>query len=151
MRLLIEFIFGFLSTWGFGVITNVPRRTLICSGIVGALAWSVYIIASSMGANVILSNLLPAIVVGLFANIESMLVKTPVNIVFVPAVIALVPGALFYKSMEQLTLGSNQLATHGLLKTLLIAISLVIGFIIGEVLFRTLKPAIKIGLQLYKK
>ncbi|MEJ6400903.1 threonine/serine exporter family protein [Nicoliella lavandulae] len=142
MNILVEFIFAFLSTWGFGVITNVPRRTLICSGIVGAMAWVVYIIASSLGANVILSNLLPAIVVGLFANIESMLVKTPVNIVFVPAVISLVPGALFYKSMEQLTLGLNQLAMQGLLKTLLIAISLVIGFIIGEMIFRTIKPMI---------
>ncbi|UQS86137.1 threonine/serine exporter family protein (plasmid) [Nicoliella spurrieriana] len=139
----VEFLFGFLSTWGFGVITNVPRRTLIASGIVGALAWLVYIFADGWGANVIVANLLPGITVGLFANVESMLIKTPVNLIFVPAVISLVPGALFYKSMEQLTLGLNMLAMHGLLKTLLIAFSLGIGFIIGEVCFRILKPLIR--------
>ncbi|MBW1606138.1 threonine/serine exporter family protein [Lactobacillus sp. Sy-1] len=143
MVISVEFLFAFLSTWGFGVITNVPKRTLVASGIVGAMAWIAYILATNFGANVIVSNLLPGIVVGLFANVESMIVKTPVNLIFVPAVISLVPGALFYKSMEQITLGLNRLGMQGLLKTLLIAISLGIGFIIGEVIFKLLKPRIR--------
>ncbi|MFZ1354837.1 MAG: threonine/serine exporter family protein, partial [Enterococcus aquimarinus] len=40
--MLIQFLFSFLSTIAFGVITNVPRRTLLASGLTGALGWMIY-------------------------------------------------------------------------------------------------------------
>lgn len=94
MQLIGGFIFSFLSTVGFGVITNVPRRTLLPAGITGALSWVVYLLVQSATKNVILPNLFAAVTIGLLANIAAIVVKAPVNVLYVPCLVSLVPGAI---------------------------------------------------------
>ena len=36
---LIHIIFSFLSTIGFGIVTNIPRRAFIASGFTGVCGW----------------------------------------------------------------------------------------------------------------
>ncbi|WP_439645488.1 threonine/serine exporter family protein [Companilactobacillus kimchii] len=45
MQILLGFVFGFLSSVGFGIVTNNPRRTLMPAGWIGAIAWVIYIVA----------------------------------------------------------------------------------------------------------
>lgn len=42
MRLLIEFLISVLSSIGFGVITNIPKRALLPAGITGGVSWCAY-------------------------------------------------------------------------------------------------------------
>lgn len=92
--ILTEIVFGFLSSVGFGVITNVPRRTLMASGITGGLAWGVYVIVDQVSGNLILPNLLAAVTIGVLANIAAIAVRAPVNVMYVPCLVSLVPGAI---------------------------------------------------------
>lgn len=39
---LIHIIFSFLSTIGFGIVTNIPRRAFIASGFTGVCGWLVF-------------------------------------------------------------------------------------------------------------
>ena len=41
-NLFIQFLFSFLATAAFAIITNVPRRSLICCGLSGAFGWMIY-------------------------------------------------------------------------------------------------------------
>ncbi|KRK72482.1 threonine/serine exporter family protein [Lacticaseibacillus nasuensis] len=139
---LIHFVVAFASTVGFGVITNVPRRTLLPAGFTGALAWLVYVLVSSQTASPIAPNLLAAIVIGLLANLFAIVVRAPVNLLYIPCLVSLVPGALIYMSMKDFTLGRDNAAQQGLVKTLTIAIALAVGFVIAEAIFNPLRPTL---------
>lgn len=143
MEIFVGFIFSFLSTVGFGVITNVPRRTLLPSGITGALAWVVYLLVQDATINIILPNLLAALTIGLLANAAAILIKAPVNLLYVPCLVSLVPGAIIFLSMKGFTLGQDATALQNLLKTLTIAMSLAVGFLIAEACFSKLRPVLK--------
>ncbi|KRL80399.1 threonine/serine exporter family protein [Secundilactobacillus paracollinoides] len=143
MEILVGFIFSFLSTVGFGVITNVPRRTLLPAGLTGALAWVVYLLVQDATSNVILPNLLAAITICVLANVAAIVVRAPVNVLYIPCLVSLVPGAIIFLSMKGFTLGQDNTALQNLLKTLTIAMSLAVGFLIAEAFFSKLRPVIK--------
>ncbi|MFH5811312.1 threonine/serine exporter family protein [Companilactobacillus sp. FL22-1] len=142
-EIIYGFIFGFLSSVGFGIITNNPRRTLVPAGIIGASAWVVYIIVSWYNHGLIMPNLMGAIVIGIFGNLGAILVKAPVNIFYVPCLVSLVPGAILYNSMRNFTLGNDSLAAYGFIEALTVGMSLAIGFIIAEVIANKLYPPLK--------
>lgn len=142
-EIIYGFIFGFLSSVGFGIITNNPRRTLIPAGLVGAVAWIVYIIVGWYNHGLIMPNLMGAVVIGILGNLCSILVKAPVNIFYVPCLVSLVPGAILYDSMRNFTLGHDGLAAYGFVKALTVGMSLAIGFIIAEVIANKLYPPVK--------
>jgi len=143
MQILLGFIFGFLSSVGFGIVTNNPKRTLIPAGLVGALAWVVYIIAGWYNRGVIVPNLLAAVVIGILGNLSAILVKAPVNIFYVPCLVSLVPGVIIYDSMKNFTLGYDRLAAHSLVKALTVGMALAIGFIISEAISNKIYPPLK--------
>lgn len=143
MQILLGFVFGFLSSVGFGIITNNPKRTLIPAGLIGAIAWVVYIITGWYTHGVIMPNLLAAIVIGLLGNFAAILVRAPVNIFYVPCLVSLVPGIIIYNSMKNFTLGYDGLAAHGLIKAVTVGMSLAIGFVIAEAIASKVYPPFK--------
>ncbi len=54
MKVLIELIVSFASTVGFGLVTNVPRRSLLPAGITGSLAWVAYYLVLQVDNGLIL-------------------------------------------------------------------------------------------------
>jgi len=143
MEIVYGFIFGFLSSVGFGIITNDPRRTLIPSGLVGAIAWIVYIIVGWYNHGLIMPNLLGAVVIGVLGNLCAILVRAPVNIFYVPCLVSLVPGAILYDSMKNFALGKDSLAAYGFVKALTVGMSLAVGFIIAEAISNKIYPPLK--------
>lgn len=143
MRLLIELVVAFASTIGFGIITNIPKRTLLPAGITGSLAWVVYVVVAGQTPNMILPNLLAATTIGLLANIAAIWVKAPVNVMYIPSLVSLVPGAIIYMSMKNFTLGRETAAQAGLVKTLSIAIGLAVGFVIAEAIFKPIRRPLR--------
>lgn len=143
MQIVYGFIFGFLSSVGFGIITNNPRRTLIPAGLVGAIAWIVYIVVGWFNHGLIMPNLMGAVVIGLLGNLCAIIVKAPVNIFYVPCLVSLVPGAILYDSMKNFTLGKDSLAAYGFVKALTVGMSLAIGFIIAETIANKIYAKLK--------
>lgn len=143
VQLVVGFIFSFLATWGFGVITNVPRRTLLPSALTGGLGWLVYLLFEMVTKNLVLPNLFAALVIGLLANLSAIRLKTPVNILYVPCLVSLVPGAIIYMTMKSFALGNSQAAQLYFVKTLTIGVALALGFAIAESIFSYLRKQLK--------
>ncbi len=142
-ELLIHAIVSFASSVGFGIITNIPKRTLLPAGITGAASWIVYVLMTHVTTGAILPNLLAAITIGIFANVSALIVKAPVNVMYIPSLVSLVPGAIIYMSMKDFTLGQETAAAQYLIKTLTIAIALAVGFVISEAIFNQLRDPIR--------
>lgn len=143
MTILTGFIFSFLSTVGFGIITNVPRRVLLYAGMTGAFGWTIYLLAEAMTNNLILPNFLAALTIGLLGNLAAIKAKAPVNMIYVPSLVSLVPGVIIYASLKEFTLGNYVHAGQNLIKTLVIALAIDIGFAIAESLFKRIYQFVK--------
>ncbi len=68
VRLLVEFIVSVLSSIGFGVITNIPKRALLPAGITGGVSWCAYWLISLQDHSLVLPNFTATVVIGLLGN-----------------------------------------------------------------------------------
>ncbi|MGT2884023.1 threonine/serine exporter family protein [Streptococcus ferus] len=143
MELIVGFVFSFLATWGFGIITNVPRRTLLASALTGGVAWTAYLLLEKVTSNLVLPNLGAALLIGFLANVSAVKLKTPVNIMYVPCLVSLVPGAIIYKTMKSFALGDSRAAQGYLVEALTVTVSLALGFLLAETLINKLRKSLK--------
>lgn len=79
MRLLIEFLISVLSSIGFGVITNIPKRALLPAGITGGVSWCAYWLISLQDHSLILPNFTATVIIGLLGNYFAIRHRVPVG------------------------------------------------------------------------
>lgn len=127
-----------LAAVGFGVLFNVPSRSLIPIFIMGALGGFTKVILMHYEINIVTSSLFGAALIGLLSIPVAHHKHAPPPIFSIPAVIPMVPGVLAYRMMLGLIdLASDQdpeaysnilsLTVHNGLKVMLILMSLAIG------------------------
>lgn len=144
MKLIIEIVISFLSTVGFGIITNVPRRALIPAGISGALAWACYYLLLGNGQQFFLPNFTAASVIGICGNIGAVMSKVPVNTIYVPSLVSLVPGAIVFLGVKNLASGNITVASQQLENTGLIVLALGLGFLTAEVFAKPIRQNVQL-------
>ncbi len=66
--------------------------------------------------------------------------RVPVNIIYVPSLVSLVPGGILYLGMRSFTLGNEIRTGQYMFNALTIAIALAVGFVVAEVIFYRIKP-----------
>lgn len=130
MSWLIQLFFGFLSSVAFGVLTNIPRKALVATGITGGLGWIVYWGLREVGTGLGLANFIAAFLIGLLSIFYSRFQKMPVIIFNIPSLVPLVPGGPAYKAVRELVLGDNQVATENVVIVLVTAAAIAGAFMI---------------------
>lgn len=114
--IFIQFSFSFLATAAFAVITNVPRRSLICCGLSGAFG-----------------SLLGSLGVAFISDLFSKRLKMPVTIFNIPGMVPLVPGGLAYQAVRNLVTESYREAAHYAVQAIMIAGAIALGLVLSEV------------------
>lgn len=100
-RLLFHFTIATIATYGFSIIFNAPRQTLLSAGVSGGLGWASFIwLRYTMYLSSINANLLAAIVIALAAEIFARREKKPVTMYVVPGLLVLVPGYSIFRAMN---------------------------------------------------
>lgn len=82
--LIVNVVFCYMATVGFGVILNIPRRGLNACGIVGVIGWLVYVCIKDCFSSSMLANLLAAFSIGMGAMFCARFKKMPM-ILFIQA------------------------------------------------------------------
>ena len=145
MNLLINILFSYLASVGFGVLLNIPRRALNGCGIIGVLGWMVYLFIKHLDLGNMLANLLAAFAIGVTAIIFARVKKMPMILFNIPSLVPLVPGGQSYRAIRYFALGNNSLAIEYLVG--MIAGAIAMGFflaeLVGQVYFkiRTVKES----------
>jgi uncharacterized membrane protein YjjB (DUF3815 family) len=134
LQLGVHFVFSFLASAAYAIITNVPRRSLYACGLSGASGWMVYWISSQIGANAALGSLLGALSVAAVSFIFSKTLKLPVTIFNIPGMVPLVPGGLAYQAVRNLVNGNYQTAIYSAVQAIMIAGAIALGLVLSEVL-----------------
>ena len=138
MPLYMHFIYSFFATVGFAIFLNAPKSTLISSGFVGGVGWSVFYYLVQLTGNDILANFIAALLVSYISEILARKLKQPAIIFIIPGIIPLVPGLGMYNTMLYLVQGNYTAAIAKGADVLFIAVALSMGVLIVTSLFKTI-------------
>jgi uncharacterized membrane protein YjjB (DUF3815 family) len=101
-------IWAGIAALGFGVLFNVPVRTLFSIWWLGALGGFTKYILMEGDLNIILSSLIGASLIGIISVPLAHKIHSPPLIFSIPAIIPMIPGALVYRMM----LGLMKISVH---------------------------------------
>jgi uncharacterized membrane protein YjjB (DUF3815 family) len=84
---------------GFGILFNVPQRTLFIIWILGALGGLTKVAIVNAGFSVILASLAGSVLIGILSVFAAHNKHAPPLVFAIPSVIPMVPGVFAYKMM----------------------------------------------------
>ncbi len=145
--MVIDFIFAVLSTLGFAGLFNIRGKNLIFAALGGGIGWIAYLACTQNEVSVSLSLFSAATAVSIYSEIMARVLKKPVTVFALSAIIPLVPGYGMYYTMSEFISGNIEKAAYTGLETLINAGSIATGIIlissITRTFFRTLKRSNK--------
>jgi len=126
---------SFLATMGFGILFNVPRKSLLTGGLVGMIGWIIYVVLTvNLQLNMIAATLIAAFGVATISQILARLKKMPVTVFSIAGIIPLVPGGMAYETIRQFIQNNYDEGIRLATVTLLMAGSIAFGLIISGVI-----------------
>ena len=134
--ILLHMIFSFISSVTFGVLCNVPRRSLIAGGVIGMIGWMGYWGLSSNGVGVFLSSLCCSLLLAYAGQVAAHLFKKPLTVFFVPGLVPVVPGITFYEAFKKLLLNEYEQSFYVFLDVAYCAVGITCGLVIASIIFR---------------
>jgi uncharacterized membrane protein YjjB (DUF3815 family) len=134
MAILAQLVTSFLSSAGFGILFNAPKKVLIQCGFNGMAGWIVYYLLVQNEVDAVPATILAAILVALISRAFSKLYKTPIIIFNVSGIIPLVPGGMAYNAMRSFVLNDYYYAVQYSTRVMLLAGGIAMGLMFSEVL-----------------
>lgn len=136
----IDVYSSFFSTMAFGILFNVPRKSLISGGVVGMLGWMIYITLSERyDINLVAATLIAAFSVATISQFLARLHRMPVTVFSISGIIPLVPGGLAYDTMRRFMENNYTEGFRLGSVTLLLAGAIAFGLIFSGVITETFK------------
>ena len=141
--MLIQSIFAFFASIGFGILFNIKGSKLFYAGLGGGLSWFISLYCESLGLNTTSSFFIASIVFSIYSEIMARVLKTPVTSLIICALIPLVPGGGMYYTMYEAINGNIMQSIELGINTISNAGSLAIGIIFISTLTRLFMRAKK--------
>jgi uncharacterized membrane protein YjjB (DUF3815 family) len=139
-KIISNFIYAFICTLGFGIIFNVKGRKVIAASVGGGLGWIVYIMLYDINISKIVSIFLATIVISVYSEIIARIMKQPVTMFAISAIIPLVPGSGMYYTMYEVIQGNNDKASSLGMETFVIACSIASGITLVSSITKLINP-----------
>ena len=132
---------------GFGLIFNLNHKKLYAAAIGGGVCWIAYLVFDHFLANDYEAAFFASAIVLVYAEIMARVLKTPVTVFSLIGTIPIIPGAALYRTMDALIQSDyEQFGTQGIY-TLLFAICMAAGIVIGTVIFKLFEKSAPVNGQ----
>ncbi|MBL1226289.1 threonine/serine exporter family protein [Enterococcus sp. BWR-S5] len=139
MNIIFQFIYSYLGTVAFGVITNIPRKALNVCGITGAIGWMIFILTRELETGDAFANFFSALCIGLLSIYFSRKKKMPTIIFNIPSLVPLVPGGPAYQAVRSFVLDNYISGLHSAMTVIMTAGSIAAGFMVTNMVEKLLK------------
>jgi uncharacterized membrane protein YjjB (DUF3815 family) len=137
--MILDFIFSFLCTFGFGILFNIPRKQLVFASIGGALGWIVYSISLVQFDSVVMAAFTGALAVGFYSEIMAKERRVPATVYVIPGMIPLVPGYGLYYAIKKIIEADYIMAMEVGTETVLVALAISSAVILTTSIGRKIK------------
>jgi uncharacterized membrane protein YjjB (DUF3815 family) len=133
------FYSSFIATMAFGILFNVPRRSLASGGLVGMIGWVLYMsMMTYVQVNMFIATLISAFSIATLSQFLARFHKMPATLYSVSGIIPLVPGGLAYDAIRRFMENNYAEGIELATSTLLLAGAIAFGLIFSGVLTNTL-------------
>lgn len=140
--MILQIICAFIATLGFGILFNVRDRNLFYASLGGAIGWITYLIAINLNSSVMLATFIASVVISIYAEIFSRILKNPVTLFLICALIPLVPGSGIYYTILSVVQGDIMQSLQKGIETLSVAGLIALGIITVSTLSRLIQKII---------
>ncbi|WP_139492578.1 threonine/serine exporter family protein [Brevibacillus dissolubilis] len=135
MYVLLGLVLSFGSAVAYGMLFNVPVRTLLAGGTVGMLAWLIFKSLPVFGAQIGLATFAAATFISLASQWLSVKLRVPSTNFSTAGIIPLVPGSTAYKTMLSFVNGDYLQGITLAVETCVAAGAIAAGLTLGLSLF----------------
>ncbi len=132
-HLFQQLVTSFIASAGFGILFNVPKKSLIQCGVVGMIGWGLYFLFYINHLNIVYGTFAASFLVGIISHVFAKFYRTPILIFTVGGIIPLVPGGAAYDTMRHFVQNDYNGATSLAGKVLLLSGAIAIGLVTSEV------------------
>ncbi len=140
MGLYESFLYSFLATIAFAVLFQAPKRTLIISGVIGAIGWVVFVyLRQYLEYNSFHANFLATVALALISELSARMFKQPATVFLIPGIIPLVPGLGMYQGMKQIIEKNYDNGVTTLLTAGTDSAAIALGIMVIASIFRVIK------------
>lgn len=136
IALLIKGVGVFWAMTALAVLLDTPKKYLLHTGMIGALAGLAYMLAVEYGFGNVWASFLSAVFAAFMANICARIYKTPVTLFLVIGILPMVPGAGMYYTVHYLLEREEKLASRYLLETIEVAGAIALAVFVVDSIFR---------------
>ena len=100
LYMLLKAVAAAVVALGFGLISNPPRRAISAILLTGFLGYLTRLFMIELaGGHIFVSCLVSAIVMGICGLVFGRLTRTPATVVYIPALLPMIPGMYAYKAI----------------------------------------------------
>ena len=100
--MLIQCICSLVGSFGFCLLFQLRKGLWLPASVGGLFCWICYLAALHFSENLFFSSLVAASLATLYSELISRLLKAPLTLFVIPAIIPLVPGGNLYYTMASL-------------------------------------------------
>ena len=109
--LVIDGLFAAIAAIGFGAISNPPRRAFLSIAIAAAIGHALrFSLMHYVGVDIITASFCASFVIGWVSLFLGSLIYCPMTVVYIPALLPMIPGMYAYKTVFALLLFSRNLS-----------------------------------------
>lgn len=109
--ILVDGLFAAIAAIGFGAISNPPRRAFLSIAIAAAIGHALrFSLMHYMGVDIITASFCASFVIGWASLFLGSLIYCPMTVIYIPALLPMIPGMYAYKTLFALVLFSRNLA-----------------------------------------
>ncbi len=137
--MILQIICAFIATLGFGILFNVRNKNLFFASLGGALGWLTYLASMNMNNSVMMSTFIASLVISIYAEIFSRVLKNPVTMFLICALIPLAPGSGMYYTILAAVQGDIIQSLNKGIETLSVAGLIALGIITVSTLSRLIQ------------
>ncbi|THE13822.1 threonine/serine exporter [Bacillus timonensis] len=132
--MLAHLVTSLIASSTFGIIFNVPKKSLLKCGLVGMIGWMLYISLFLRGVDAVYATLAASVLVAIISHIFAKVYKNPVIIYSIVGIIPLVPGGISYDAMRNFVENDYSTALPLAARAFMISGAIAFGLVISEVL-----------------
>lgn len=103
--IVIDGLFAAIAAIGFGAISNPPRRAFLSIAIAAAIGHALrFSLMHYVGVDIITASFCASFVIGWVSLFLGSLIYCPMTVVYIPALLPMIPGMYAYKTVFALLL-----------------------------------------------
>ena len=124
---LIQLITSFFGSLGFAIIFNLRKKHLVFASLGGVFCWGAYLLMDMLYQGVFIPTLVASAVAALYAEVFARILKAPATVIFVSAIIPLIPGSSLFYTMSSIVSGEIELFKKYGIETILFVLGITSG------------------------